>query len=170
MHAQWCPVCRATKGAWSDALRVETRLRTLSRYDHPVATVHRLPQAKRRVVLQRVTQALAEQHGIEFAHAYGSFVDGPGFRDIDVAIWTTADAMEPADLSLGIALTRIAGYPVDVRIINQAPVPFLFHVLRGQPLIVRDERHLADLIESTARIYHDRMPLTRQAVREAFAG
>jgi uncharacterized protein YutE (UPF0331/DUF86 family) len=45
-------------------------------------------------------------------------------------------------LSLGIALTRIAGYPVDVRIINQAPVPFLFHVLRGQPLIVRDEQHL----------------------------
>jgi len=54
---------------------------------------------------------------------YGSFVDGPGFRDIDVAIWTTADAMEPVDLRLGIALTRIAGYPVDVRIINQAPVP-----------------------------------------------
>ena len=63
------------------------------------------------------------RYGIEFTYAYGSFVDGPGFRDIDVAIWTTADAMEPVDLRLGIALTRIAGYPVDVRIINQAPVP-----------------------------------------------
>jgi uncharacterized protein len=131
--------------------------------------MNRLPREERRVVLQRVTQALAEQHGIEFAYAYGSFLDGPGFRDIDVAIWTTGDARDPVDLTLGIALTRIAGYPVDVRIINQAPVPFLFHVLRGQPLIVRDERHLADLIESTARTYHDRAPLTRQAVREAFA-
>lgn len=132
--------------------------------------MNRLSQEERRIVLQRVTQALVEQHSIEFAYAYGSFVDGPGFRDIDVAIWTTGDAMEPVDLTLGIALTRIADYPVDVRIINQAPVPFLFHVLRGQPLIVRDERHLADLIESTARTYHDRIPLTRQAVREAFAG
>jgi hypothetical protein len=78
--------------------------------------------------------------------------------------------MDPVDLTLGIALTRITGYPVDVRIINQAPVPFLFHVLRGRPLIVRDEQHLADLIESTARTYHDRAPLTRQAVREAFGG
>jgi predicted nucleotidyltransferase len=117
-----------------------------------------------------VTEVLAEPHGIEFAYAYGSFLEGPGFRDIDVAIWTTADAVDQIDLTLGIALTRIAGYPVDVRIINQAPTPFLFQVLRGRPLIVRDERHLADLIESTARTYHDRAPLTRRAVREAFGG
>jgi hypothetical protein len=69
--------------------------------------VHTLPQEARRIVLQRVTQVLAEQHGIEFAYVYGSFLDRLGFRDIDVAIWTTGDVMEPVDLTLGIALPAI---------------------------------------------------------------
>ena len=47
---------------------------------------------------------------------------------------------------------------------------FLFHALRGRPLVVRDERFLADLIERTARTYHDHAPLARRATREAFAG
>lgn len=58
---------------------------------------------------------------------------------------------------------------VDLRVVNNAPVSFLFHVLRGHPLLVRDERVLADLIERTARTYHDRAPLLRRATREAFA-
>jgi predicted nucleotidyltransferase len=135
-----------------------------------VPNVHRTSPSERPAVLERLTKALADHPNVEFAYAYGSFLEDAGFRDIDVAIWTTMPAAARIDLELGIALTRVAGYPVDLRIINQAPVSFLFHVLRGQQLVVRNERHLADLIESTARTYHDRAPLTRRAVREAFGG
>ena len=58
---------------------------------------------------------------------------------------------------------------MDVRIANQAPLSFLFHALRGRLLIVRDEYLLADLMERTARGYHDVAPLLRQATRDAFA-
>jgi hypothetical protein len=62
----------------------------------------------------------------------------------------------------------VTGYPVDVRVVNHAPLAFLFHVLRGRLLVAGDERLLADVIERTARAYHDRAPLVRRAVREAF--
>jgi uncharacterized protein len=135
-----------------------------------VSKVHRILPAEREGVIERLTETLSEHPDIEFAYAYGSFLEDTGFRDIDVAIWTTAAAAARLDIDLGITLTSVTGYPVDVRSVNQAPIPFLFHVLRGQPLLVRDERHLANLIESTARTYHDRAPLSRQAVREAFGG
>jgi hypothetical protein len=60
--------------------------------------------------------------------------------------------------------------PLAVRRLNDAPVPFLFHALRGRVVLVRDETFLADLMERTARDYHDRAPLLRRATAEAFAG
>jgi uncharacterized protein len=131
--------------------------------------VHRLPPGDRDLVLQRVSEVLAARTDIAFAYAHGSFIDREGFRDVDVAVWTSASPGRWTDVDLSVELSRVAGYPVDVRIVNQAPVSFLFHVLRGRALVVRDERFLADLIERTARTYHDRAPLLRRAVREAFA-
>jgi hypothetical protein len=58
---------------------------------------------------------------------------------------------------------------VDVRRVNDAAVPFLFHTLRGRPLVVRDELLLAAIMERTARQYHDMAPLLRHATWEAFA-
>lgn len=132
--------------------------------------VHRLPERDREVVLHRLAEALTEQEDIAFAYAHGSFVHQDAFRDIDVAVWTTPRASIRADVELADGLSSVAGYPVDVRIVNHAPVAFLFKVFRGRALAVRDERFLSDLIERTARTYHDRAPLVRQAVREAFTG
>jgi predicted nucleotidyltransferase len=116
-----------------------------------------------------LTSALTGREDVEFAYVYGSFLgDGP-FRDIDVAIWAAPIADSRLDLDLAVQLTRACQYPVDVRCVNHAPVAFLFHVFRGEALLVRDERRLADLIERTARTYHDLAPLLRQAVRDAFA-
>ncbi len=74
-----------------------------------------------------------------------------------------------ADLDLAVALSRVARFPVDVRLANRAPLSFLFHMLRGRLLIVNDERLLAKIIERTARLYHDQVPLVRRATRDAFA-
>ena len=61
------------------------------------------------------------------------------------------------------------GMPVDVRVLNQAPVTFLFHVLQGRLLLSREPDFLTDLIERTARTYLDVEPVLRRATREAFA-
>jgi uncharacterized protein len=123
----------------------------------------------RQRVLDRLTDTLAGHEPVVFAYAHGSFIRGDAFRDIDVAIWTTPAAGHRVDLELSVALSQAVGYPVDVRVVNHAPVPFLFHVLRGRLLLARDEPLLSDLMERTARTYHDMAPLLRLATREAFA-
>ena len=113
---------------------------------------------------------LAHTTGIVFAYAFGSALESRGFRDVDVAVWTDSDASPTIDLDLSNRLTRRLQLEVDVRRINDAPVSFLFHVFQGEPLLVRDDLLLANLLESTARRYHDLAPLLRRATREAFTG
>jgi predicted nucleotidyltransferase len=130
--------------------------------------VHRVTPQEQETILHSLSQLLASRTDVLFAYVHGSFVQGREFRDIDVAIWMAPNASRRADLELAVDLSRATGYPVDVRKVNDAPVAVLFHALRGRPLVIADERMLAALIERTARTYHDRAPLVRRAVREAF--
>jgi predicted nucleotidyltransferase len=133
-----------------------------------VSSVGHLPHSDREAVLRQLSDALAGRDDILFAYAHGSFLRPDGFRDIDVAVWTSTKASRWIDVELGAELSRSVRLPVDVRVVNGAPVAFLFHVLRGRLLVVRDEPFLADLIERTARTCHDLAPLVRRATREAF--
>jgi predicted nucleotidyltransferase len=131
--------------------------------------VHHLEEPHRQDLIATMSRELASRLDVSLAWVFGSFLEPGGFRDIDVAIWVDATADPRADLDLAVRLSRAAGFPVDVRVANQAPLRVLFHMLRGRLLLVRDDRLLADLIEGTARRYHDQAPLVRQATRDAFA-
>ena len=132
--------------------------------------LYRLTTVERERTIHQIEAALATRVGVVFALVFGSFLDQEAFRDIDLAIWTLAAADPGEDVAVAAELSGTLGMPVDVRRINVAPVPFLFHALRGRPVLVRDEQLLADLMERTARQYHDLAPLLRRATREAFAG
>ena len=144
------------------------RARGRAAYNGGVSSPYRLEPADRERLVERLEAALGSRPDIRFAVVFGSFLDAEAFRDLDLAIWTTAGASPRLDAELAAALSGEIGLPVDVRRINDAPVPFLFHVLRGRPVAVRDEQCLADLMERTAREYHDREPLLRLATEEAF--
>jgi len=70
---------------------------------------------------------------------------------------------------LSTTLTAAVGLPVDVRVLNEAPISFLYHVLRGQLFLCRDEAFLTDMIEDVARRYLDLAPLLRSSTKDAFA-
>lgn len=135
----------------------------MSRLDH-------LDSAARERVLTIAAAALAERRDVSFACVFGSFLSEGAFRDVDIGVWTANHADRRIDLELAASLSRQLGLPVDVRRLNDAPVAFLFHALRGRIVSVRDEGLLADIMERIAREYHDRAPLLRRALREAFAG
>jgi uncharacterized protein len=134
-----------------------------------MARPRQLDPASREHLLGRLEARLGSRPDIAFALVHGSFLGDLPFRDIDVGIWTTASADPDLDLRLSASLSGEFGVPVDLRRINDAPVPFLFHVLRGRIVAVHDEERLVSLMERTARAYHDRAPLLRRATREAFA-
>ena len=131
--------------------------------------VHRFDTGAREALIATLGTELADRADVSFAYVFGSFLQGDGFRDIDVAIWTTEWADTTADIDLAVRFSRAIGLPVDVRRINDAPLSFRFHVFRGRLLLVRDELALSDLLEHTARAYHDIAPLLRCATRDAFA-
>lgn len=129
----------------------------------------RLDPAALDALVHDIAAELEPRLDVTCAYLYGSVLGDAGFRDVDVAIWTAPGAPPDIDIDVGRALSRRTGLPVDVRRVNEAPGSFVFHVLRGRPVVVRNERFLADLIERTAREYHDLAPLRLRAVREAFA-
>ena len=126
------------------------------------------PADRERLVLY-LESTLGTRPDILFAMVFGSFLNADAFRDIDLAIWTAEEADAALDIELAASLSREFGLPVDVRRLNDAPVPFRFNALRGRPVAVHDERLLADLMERTARAYHDLAALLRRSTAEAFA-
>jgi uncharacterized protein len=133
-----------------------------------VARAYRLDRADRERVAARIGTILGARTDVLLALIFGSFVDGEAFHDLDLAIWTAGTAGARLDVDLAASLSREFGFPVDVRRLNDAPVSFRFNALRGRAVVVRDERLLADLMERTAREYHDRAALLRRSTAEAF--
>ena len=121
--------------------------------------------------LQRHLEARSE---IVLALLHGSFLrDGP-YRDVDVAVWLDPGALSRDErfryaLDLSVHLALELGAPIDVRVLNDAPLAFRYHALRGRPLLVRDERFLDELRERTWDDYLDFLPFARQYLREALS-
>jgi len=118
---------------------------------------------------------LVDRPEVIFAYVYGSFAEGLPFRDIDVGVFLDSNGpadVDPFDLEtrLSLDLSRAVDLPVDVRVLNCAPVGFQHSVLRGEELLVRDEARLGDFIEHVAAEYMDFAWLGRAFLREVLGG
>ena len=115
---------------------------------------------------------LAQEPVLAFAYLYGSTVEQDSVHDVDIGIYLLPSqyrrSLELA-VELGDKLSKKLTLPVDLRILNHAPIPYLYHVLRGQLLVCRDDDLLSSVIENTAREYLDLAPLLRQSTKDAFA-
>jgi uncharacterized protein YutE (UPF0331/DUF86 family)/predicted nucleotidyltransferase len=123
--------------------------------------LHHKVREERQRIAQRLATELEGDGNVAFAYLYGSFLDSTPFHDIDVGVYldnvrvvrTTA-----RDLDLAQRLSDTARMLVDVRILNVAPVSFLYHVLRGQLLFCRDDAGLAEVMEQAISRYLDIAP------------
>ncbi|MFQ5610732.1 MAG: nucleotidyltransferase domain-containing protein [Anaerolineae bacterium] len=111
-------------------------------------------------IRQRLRESLVSRAEIAFAYLHGSFVDGPVFRDIDVALYldpASAAGIDGFDfrMDLSVELTRALRLPVDIQLLNGAPLGFQHAVLQGEVLFARDETELTDFIERVAGEYMD---------------
>jgi predicted nucleotidyltransferase len=122
----------------------------------------------------RLARDLDVRPEILLALLHGSFEQGQRFRDVDVVVW-----LDPARLSrderfrvaldLSVELQLTLGHPVDVRVLNDAPLGFRYHALGGSPLVVRDQEFLAELRARTWDEYLDFQPFARRYLREALS-
>ena len=109
---------------------------------------------------------------IEFAFLYGSFVSLGTFHDVDLGLFLNEQSLQ-ADFDIASdlsgRLTSRFRLPFDVRVLNDAPVSFLYHVFRGRLVYCVDPERLADRVEYVLPRYFDRCGFLRHYTREAFA-
>ncbi len=116
----------------------------------------------------RVGAVLAADRRVAFAFAFGSFAEDRPFHDIDVGVYFQDPVADRRLADLEARLAAAAGFPVDLVVLNDRPVTFVYHVFRGHALFARDEAQLTSALEQTMRDYFDIAPVLRQATREAF--
>jgi len=124
----------------------------------------------REQVVRALAEALHSQIDVVFAYLHGSFATRGPFHDVDVAVFLDDAAVGATVRVLDLAdrLTHVTGYPVDVRVLNDAPLAFQFRALQGRLLVVGHEERLAKVMERVGRLYLDIAPVLRHATREAF--
>ncbi len=129
------------------------------------------PEEKQRL-RDLLTARLEEREEILFAYVYGSFVQG-SFRDIDIAVFLGDGSNGLSDplryeMMLEQELEDETGVPVDIRVLNVAPLPFAFTVLQtGDVMVSRDDRARCDFVCRIFAEYHDFSYYRRQYRREA---
>jgi len=135
---------------------------------------HQITEEKRREIRQKITAVLDQMPEIVFAFLHGSFLSEPSFRDIDLGIFVR-DIDRSDYWNYEYRLTREienalhSSFVIEVKVINEAPLSFCFHVITGKLLFAQDEDFLVDFMIHTARDYLDMAPLRKRYITEAMA-
>ncbi len=106
---------------------------------------------------------------MQFAYVFGSFAEGLPFADVDVAMyfrWERLSDPLRTQLELAAALERVVGVPVDVVVLNDAPLGLAVAALRGRLVFCRDPEGHASFLERTALQYMDTAYLRRSSLRD----
>ena len=123
---------------------------------------------------EAIAHTLDAHAEISFAYLHGSFVHGPQARDIDIAVYLKPDRIPDATFayedSLAQEITSKAGpsVPADVRVMNNTPIPFQYHVLKGKLLVDHDPDDRLELMSFIISRYLDMKPLLEHHLKEAF--
>jgi predicted nucleotidyltransferase len=108
---------------------------------------------------------------VEAVFLFGSFLEDEGFRDVDVAVFLANESpalREPWswETTHEADMREVLGEPVDLRVINGAPLGVQFHATAGILLFARDEEKIADLVEGVRGRYYDFRSFAQTNLRE----
>lgn len=132
------------------------------------------PAEKERLVLE-LARELSSRPELVFVFLHGSFLVEGTFRDLDLAVYVRPGSgndrgFRDYEAELAVDLTLKARIPVDVRVLNDAPVGFRYHALKGRLLLVRDENLLDEFRARTWDEYCDFAPFAREFLRGVLHG
>ncbi len=134
--------------------------------------LNKISQEQRDNTIHLLKEIIEQQPAVIFAYLHGSFLEGYAFHDIDVGIYLSGiekKQLTNAALEMETRLNKKLGGPVDVRVLNYAPLPFCYHVLKGRLLVDKDTEMRSGFAESVMARYLDMKPVLRYATKEAFS-
>lgn len=132
---------------------------------------HSLTTAERTSVSTKITERLSQSlPEIMAAYIFGSFVGQDIFGDIDIGILLSVDELaQPLAYELNIEnlLEKEIELPVDVRVLNGAPLSFQQNVIRKGLLIVdKDPNRRAAFEGNVRKQYFDFSRFRRRYLKE----
>lgn len=131
---------------------------------------HRLSDRKKKEIFERLEQCLhSEMSGLLAAYVFGSFTAGNDFGDIDLALLmdtAISDSLE-LELSAENSLGQLLHLPVDVRVLNRAPLSFQYRVIReGRLVLDSDPNRRADFEGQVLKRYFDFSRFRKRYLKE----
>ncbi len=103
--------------------------------------LHRLNSEEKEEIIRRIRKTLEKKSEVCFTYLFGSFAKHNLVRGIDVAIWVKR-GIEPLEEAIKLSedLERETRLPVDIVVLNDAPVTLRYNVFReGKLILLRDE-------------------------------
>ncbi len=131
----------------------------------------KLTEAEKTIVTSAIIKTLENKVDISFAYIHGSFLKRDFFHDIDVAVFLreVPESFLQYELALEAeCMAAIGRYPVDVRVLNTAPLSFRYHVIKEgiRALVKRDSEARTAFEEATLAHYFDFAPYRAQYLKE----
>ena len=118
---------------------------------------HGLPAEEKDKLLNLLRRRLEGLEEVLFAYVHGSFVEKPQFRDLDIALWIKDPRRAfyyTVDFSASLEVEFKV--PIDVQVLNEAPLPFKYRIFRhGKLLFSKDEKLRVRLMDEIFRTYWD---------------
>lgn len=134
-------------------------------------TLYNLTNNEKLKLIDKLTSILEKDDRILFAYLHGSFNDENAFRDIDIAVYLqpmTPGEMLKLELHLEEILESAVKYPVDLKVLNNAPSHFSYMVIKkGKKLLVSDDSRRVSFEMLTYKKYFDFEPFRRRYLKEA---
>ena len=123
---------------------------------------------ERERVVSALRQVLAAGYpGLALAYLHGSFVRGPCYEDLDVALLldeVPTSGLPPSDLASRLACAALPGVSLDVRLLNGSSPGFRFAVIgAGRQLYARTRSERVAFETLAVREWLDFRPLYNQA-------
>lgn len=129
---------------------------------------------QREKIIKKIQQTLESKKGVVFAYIFGSFLDAPSFRDIDIGIYAEGPILDKKifdyELNLSEEIAKKSSLSfgiIEVKILNSAPDYFLNNVFsKGRLLFSKNQKLLADLIENSSEKALLNEFISRQSLKE----
>ena len=121
------------------------------------------------IIRQIKTFFLESGSDIVTVYIFGSFTESRPFSDIDIGILTGSKTVSPLDFELDMenALSNLIKIPVDIRLLNNAPLAFSQSVIRNGIVIKDTDPNLrADFESRILKEYFDFSPFQKRYLQD----
>ena len=129
-----------------------------------------ISQQQKQSIIKGIASRLKKRKNIIFAYIFGSFAQEEKFSDIDIGVFVSEKiSQEPLNYEFDLEeeIQSFTHLPVDVRIINHAPLSFVYHVIKEGILIIdKDAGKRADFEGIIFKKYLDFAFFRRRYLKE----